>query len=99
MNDDSNLPEPGNLRFLRLLVTGLTGTMVAGLLVLIVLFVTRFPTGTAPLPDTLIVPVDVRAQAFTATPHWYAIVTTDDRILIYNRSDGLLRQEIIILPE
>jgi hypothetical protein len=51
------------------------------------------------LPDTLIVPVDVRAQAFTATPHWYAIITTDDRILIYNRSDGLLRQEIIILPE
>ncbi|MDX5411600.1 MAG: DUF6476 family protein, partial [Rhodobacterales bacterium] len=65
MNDDSNLPEPGNLRFLRLLVTGLTATMVAGLLVLIVLFVTRFPSAPAPLPDTLIVPVDVRAQAFT----------------------------------
>lgn len=96
MNDQSNLPEPGNLRFLRLLVTGLTATMVAGLLVLIALFVIRFPATTPPLPDTITLPDGARAQAFTATPGWYAVVTTDDRILIYNRADGQLRQEISV---
>lgn len=99
MNDDSNLPEPGNLRFLRLLVTGLTATMVAGLLVLIGLFVTRFPTAPAPLPDMISLPDGTRAQAFTATPGWYAVVTTDDRILIYNRADGQLWQEITVQVE
>ncbi len=99
MNDDSNLPEPGNLRFLRLLVTGLTATMVAGLLVLIVLFVTRFPTAPAPLPDVIRLPDGTAAQAFTATPGWYAVITTDDRILIYNRADGQLRQEISVQAE
>lgn len=99
MNDQSNLPEPGNLRFLRLLVTGLTATMVAGLLVLIALFVIRFPTAPAPLPDKINLPDGTRAQAFTATPGWYAVVTTDDRILIYNRADGQLRQEITVQAE
>ncbi len=92
-------PEPGNLRFLRLLVTILTGTMIAGLLVLIALLVIRFPSATTPLPDAISLPDGAQAQAFTVTPGWYAVVTTDDRILIYNRSDGALRQEITIQAE
>lgn len=92
-------PEPANLRFLRLLVTILTGTMIAGLLVLIALLVIRFPSATAPLPDAISLPDGAKAQAFTVTPGWYAVVTTDDRILIYNRSDGALRQEITVQTE
>jgi hypothetical protein len=106
MSDQSPLPgtgtsQPGtgNLRFLRLLVTVLTGTMIAGLLVLIALLVIRFPSVTTPLPDAITLPDGTSAQAFTVTPGWYAVVTTDDRILIYNRSDGALRQEISIEDE
>lgn len=96
MSDDSPTPEPGNFRFLRLLVTVLTGTMIAGLLVLIALLVIRFPSATPPLPDTITLPDGARAQAFTATAGWYAVITTDDRILIYNRTDGQLRQDITV---
>lgn len=96
MSDQSPLPEPGNLRFLRLLVTILTGTMIAGLLAIITLLVIRFPTATPALPEAITLPDGTRAQAFTATARWYAVVTTDDRILIYNRDTGDLRQEITV---
>ena len=95
----SSTPEPGNLRFLRLLVTALTGTMIAGLLVLIALLVIRFPTASPPLPDAITLPDGTKAQAFTATAGWYAVITADDRILIYNRSDGTLRQDIRVQAE
>lgn len=96
MSDQSPLPEPGNLRFLRLLVTILTGTMIAGLLAIITLLVIRFPTATPALPEAITLPDGTRAQAFTATARWYAVVTTDDRILIYDRDTGDLRQEITV---
>ncbi|MFD1193452.1 DUF6476 family protein [Seohaeicola saemankumensis] len=99
MSDQSPLPEPGNLRFLRLLVTILTGTMIAGLLAIISLLVIRFPTATPALPDVITLPYGTRAQAFTATAGWYAVVTTDDRILIYDRASGTLRQEITVLNQ
>ena len=99
MSDDSPTPGTGNLRLLRLLVTGLTGTMLVGFIVLIVLFVIRFPGTSTPLPDQITLPDGVTAQAFTVTPGWYAVVTQDDRILIYNRSDGALRQQITIQAE
>ena len=96
MSDQSPLPEPGNLRFLRLLVTILTGTMIAGLLAIITLLVIRFPTATPALPEAITLPDGTRAQAFTATARWYAVVTTDDRILIYDRDTGDLLQEITV---
>ena len=96
MSDQSPLPEPGNLRFLRLLVTILTGTMIAGLLAIITLLVIRFPTAAPALPEAITLHDGTRAQAFTATARWYAVVTTDDRILIYDRDTGDLRQEITV---
>ena len=68
--------------------------MIAGLLVLIVLFVTRFPDPKPTLPDTVTLPDGVAAQAITFGPGWYAIVTDDNRILIYEQSNGELRQSI-----
>ncbi len=73
--------------------------MVAGFLVLVALFVIRFPSTSTPLPDAITLPDGTEAQAFTVTPGWYGVVTTDNRILIYNRSDGALRQEITIQAE
>lgn len=86
------------LRFLRLLVTGLTGTMLLGLIVLIWLFVTRFPNPVPvlTLPDSIALPDGTRATAFTRGADWIAIVTQDDQILIFDASGQILQQKIAI---
>ena len=87
-----------SLRLLRLLVTVLMGVMIVGFIILIALLVTRFPRGPQPpdLPDTIALPDGTTPAAFTQGSDWFAIVTTDDRILIYDRAGGTLRQTIAI---
>lgn len=86
--------EPANLRFLRRLVTVLTVVMIAGVLVVIGLLVTRLNRDTPVLPDQIVLPDGAEARAFTQGPDWYAIVTSDDRILIFDRLTGALRQTV-----
>ncbi len=88
--------ETGHLRFLRLLVTGLTATMIVGLLAIVVLFVMRFSAHAPTIPDNIILPDGAAAVAFTQATDWYAIVTDDNRILIYDRFTGELRQEVAV---
>jgi len=90
--------EPANLRFLRVLVTILTASMIAGLVTIIALIVIRVPKvmQSVPLPEAITLPDGAKASSFTQGPDWYAVVTRDDRILIFNRDDGKLRQEITI---
>ncbi len=96
LSDPALPPEPPNLRFLRRLVTVLTVVMIGGVIVITALLVMRF-SGSAPaLPETLALPDGTRAAAFTQGRDWFAVVTTDDRILIYDRITGLLRQTITI---
>jgi hypothetical protein len=97
--DDAPLPggaDPGLVRYLRRLVTVLTVTMVAGLVVLIALIVIRLQTPPLVLPDELVLPEGARAEAFTQGRGWIAVVTEDDRILIYDRASFALRQTIEI---
>lgn len=94
IEDPSELAEPANLKFLRVLVSVLTGTMILGVLVLITLIVIRFNETSTSFPGTITLPAGTNAQAFTQTKHWYAVVTQDDRILIYNRDTDALVQEI-----
>jgi len=91
-----NYVEPANIRFLRRLVTVLTAVMILGLLVIIGLFVTRLGGATAPLalPDTITLPDGTRATAFTQAPDWYAVVTTTNDILIFDRATGRLKQTV-----
>lgn len=101
--DMDKTPEPGelppNLKLLRLLVTVLMVTMIGGFLVIVALFVIRMPGGGAlPLPDTIVLPDGAQATAFTRGTDWYAIVTDDDTILIYDAATGALRQTIAIAP-
>ena len=88
--------EAKNLRFLRILVTALTATMILGLLAIVALLVIRF-TG-APealmLPDQITLPGDSKAIAFTQAPDWFAVVTDGNEILIFARPDGKLIQTI-----
>lgn len=87
---------PGNLKFLRLLVTVLTGTMIVGLVVMLTLIVIRFRDKSTDLPSTITLPDGAEAQAFTMAKTWYAVVTADNHILIYSRETGKLLQEIAI---
>lgn len=89
--------DPLNLRVLRILVTVLTVVMIVGLIAVVITFVTRFPGGDGvSLPDQVTLPEGTRATAVTMGEGWYAVVTEDDRILIFDRDSGALRQEVEI---
>lgn len=77
----------------------LTATMILGLVTIVVLLVIRLPdlSRTNPdLPAAITLPEGASASAFTQGPHWYAIVTSDDEILIYDRATGALRQRVTL---
>jgi hypothetical protein len=95
-NLDPQLPEPPNLRFLRRLVTVLTATMIGGVLLIIALIVMRFYDVPPPLPDTITLPGGAAAISFTQGPNWYAVVTDQSQILIFDRVTGRLSQSIDI---
>jgi len=85
------------LRYLKWLVTLLTVTMIGGFLTIVALFVMRFSTLAQPaLPASVALPDGAKATAFTQAGDWFAIVTDDNRILIYDRATGTLRQQIRI---
>ncbi|MGX0878007.1 hypothetical protein ACSSV4_002703 [Roseovarius sp. MBR-154] len=99
--DDSPPPvSPATLKFLARLVTVLTATMIVGVVVIVALLVIRFPgeerTPSLALPDSIALPDGARAEAVTFGGDWLAVVTGDDRILIYDRASGELRQSIAI---
>ncbi|EEW25710.1 conserved hypothetical protein [Rhodobacter ferrooxidans] len=77
-------------------MTVLTVTMIAGVITIVGLLVTRLPSGgPTALPASIALPAGTKAAAFTQGAGWFAVVTTDDRILIFN-SDGSLRQDITV---
>ncbi|MCM2561405.1 DUF6476 family protein [Lutimaribacter sp. EGI FJ00015] len=96
MDDLPQPEEPANLKFLRLLVTTLTTVMIVGVIVVIGLLVTRLRDAGPALPDQVTLPAGTGATAFTQGDGWFAVVTDDQRILIYNRLTGALQQEIAI---
>ncbi len=85
---------PPSLRFLKHLVTVLTVTMIVGVITVVGLLVTRMPKPVAApvLPDILTLPAGAKAAAVTMGTGWIAVVTTDDRILIFDMT-GKLRQD------
>lgn len=97
---DNPQPQPvdaATLKYLRLLVSVLTATMVIGFVIIVVLFVIRFSDAfSAKLPDTIELPDGTTATAFTKGADWYAIVTADNRILIYDLDTGALKQTITL---
>ena len=80
------------------MVTTLTVTMILGFTTIVVLFVIRFREFTSPavmqLPESISLPGDASAIAFTQAEAWYAVVTDEDVILIFDRSDGSLIRRI-----
>ena len=86
---------PPQLRFLKLLVTVLTATMIGGLVIVIFLLVTRLPGGSAAilvLPDQITLPSGAKPLAFTVGPGWIAVVTDASDILIFDIVTGAQQQ-------
>ncbi|WP_188675895.1 DUF6476 family protein [Neptunicoccus cionae] len=97
--NESQIEEPANLRFLRRLVTILTATMILGLLAIFAVLVMRFSTDSGlAMPDSITLPDGTNATAFTQGGDWYAIVTAQNTILIFDRTTGALRQTVQIKP-
>jgi hypothetical protein len=102
-----NLPDaadpalPPSLRFLKWLVILLTLTMIAGVITVVAVLVTRMPQAFSALgpslPEGFTLPEGARAEAVTFGEGWIAVVTSDGRILIFAR-DGRLRQDLRIDP-
>ncbi len=72
------------------------GVMICGVVVIVALLVTRLSSTTPPLPDEITLPDGAKASALTIGDSWYAVVTQDQRILIYDRTTGQLRQTIAV---
>jgi Flp pilus assembly protein protease CpaA len=92
---------PPSLRLLKWLVIVLTLTMIGGVITIVALIVTRMPqafvTAVPKVPENLALPEGQKAAAVTFGQGWIAVVSTSDRILIFDR-DGALRQDIAITP-
>ncbi len=99
------LPDlPPSLRLLKGLVMVLMVTMIVGVITVVWLLVTRMPdaNSAAPalipeLPATITLPDGLVAEAVTAGKGWFAVVTTDQQILIIG-ADGKLKQQLLITP-
>lgn len=92
--------DPTLVRMLRTLVTVMSVVMIVGFIVLIVLFVIRFRDQPAPLPAEITLPEGQSPYAVTRGKDWYAVVTQDQQILIYDASTGKIVQTVDInLPE
>ena len=74
----------------------LTAVMIGGVLVTFALIVIRLSDRTPTLPDQIALPDGARAQALTIGANWYAVATDDNRILIFDKTTGKLRQEIAV---
>jgi len=92
---------PPSLRLLKWLVILLTLSMIGGVITVVYLIVTRMPqtfgTAAPAFPASLALPEGARPAAVTFGTGWTAVVTTDDRILIFGK-DGAITQEIVIDP-
>ena len=92
-NADFQLPR--NLRFLQRLVTLLTVSMIAGILIIAALLAFKLRSENINFPQTLTLPDGTKPIAFTQTKDWYSIITEANEILIY-KNDGTLIKSITV---
>ena len=89
--EDFELP-PG-LRFLRQLVTVLTVVMIVGVVLIAALLVIRLNQPALEIPDQITLPAGTVAVSYTQTQDWFAVVTDENKILIFDLN-GQLTQEV-----
>jgi len=86
---------PSGLRFLRQLVTVLTMVMIVGVVLISALLVIRLNQPALAIPDRITLPSGIVAVSYTQTQDWYAVVTDQNKILIFDL-DGQLTQEVVL---
>ena len=84
---------PSGLRFLRQLVTVLTMVMIVGVVLISALLVIRLNQPALAIPDRIALPSGTVAVSYTQTKDWYAVVTDQNKMLIFDL-DGQLTQEV-----
>ena len=72
----------------------LTTIMIGGVIVTFDLIVIRLSDRTPTLPDQIELPDGASAQALIIGNNWYAVVTDDGGILIFDKTTEKQRQEI-----
>ncbi|MGR3614820.1 MAG: DUF6476 family protein [Paracoccaceae bacterium] len=100
MSDPSeqDFQEPAQLKFLRRLVTVLTAVMIFGLVAVVTLLVIRLSDRRPTLPDTIALPNGETPQSVTFGNGWYAVVTQNQEILIFDAKSGDILQRIPVIP-
>ncbi|MCU9839177.1 DUF6476 family protein [Ruegeria sp. WL0004] len=94
---ESEIPqETPQLKLLRRMVMALTAVMIGGVLVTFALIVIRLSDRTPTLPEQVELPDGAGALAVTIGSNWYAVVTDDNRILIFDKTTGKLRQSVAL---
>jgi hypothetical protein len=85
------------LRWLARLVTLLTAVMIAGVVAIVALLVTRIGrTPELPVPEAIRLPDGSGVVSITVGPDWYLVATDGGRLLAYDRATGALVREIEI---
>ena len=74
-------------------MTVLTAVMIAGVIAVVALLVTRLPGAAVRVPDALALPDGADAHAVTQAPGYWIVTTTDGRALIFD-AEGALRREL-----
>lgn len=72
--------------------------MILGVITIVVLLVIRLNTNGPALPEVVTLPDGAKATAVTQGQGWYAIVTDDDRIMVFDGITGKLRQTVQVNP-
>ncbi|MGD9919238.1 MAG: DUF6476 family protein [Paenirhodobacter sp.] len=103
MSDDMMPSDPAPLpevRFLKVLVTTLAGTMIFGLLAIIWLLVTRLgePAPMPSLPKNIDLPAGAIPVALTFATDRVVVLTEDDRVLVYAHDGRLIGQTALVTP-
>ncbi len=80
-----------HLDYLRRLVTLLSATMICGMVTLIILFVIRFQQDKLSVPPEITLPSGVTPIAYTQTHDWYAVVTQENKILLFTPKGKLFQ--------
>ena len=80
------------IMFLKRLVTVLAGVMIIGFVIIVSLFILNFRTSKMPIPAKIELPSSVSPVAYTQTKNWYAIITDQDEILIYDKAGNQIQK-------
>ena len=83
---------PPGLRFLRQLVTVLTVVMIVGVVLIAALLVIRLNQPALAIPDQITLPAGTVAISYTQTHDWFAVVTDENKILIFDLNGQLTRK-------